>query len=399
MNNNRPRVVLDIGPAVHQGAGLARYAERLAAHLLADHTDAIDLTLFYNAYSGDTLPTSLNGCAQIALPIGQYGWRLSVLASQAMRWPYLPLLKKTNPALYHASEHLLPCLPCPTVLTVHDLIFEHYPQFHTWRNTWFLRTAMPLFVRAATAIIAVSQHTKRDLVDLYHTPPEKIHVIHEGVVARFRPASPASVERVRRRYSPDRPYLLMVGTLEPRKNHAVALAALLRLKQLGHPHRLLIAGGKGWLFEPIRQMVDEMGLHEDVNFTGYLPDEDLPAAYSGADCVLLPSLFEGFGFPVLEAMACGAPVVCSNVSSLPEVAGDAALLVSPHDDAGLAHALHLLISQPGLAAELRERGLLQASRFRWEQCARATCDLYLETIRSQSLSRRTSPQSYSEQVW
>ena len=380
-------VRFDIGPAVHQGAGLARYAERLAAHLHREQRAAVDLRLFYNAHSGDTVPASLRDVPADAIDLGQYAWRLSVLASQLARRPYTPvarlLVQQAGnaappgfPPVYHATEHLLPYLRTPTVLTVHDLIFERYPEHHTRRNTWFLKVGMRLFARAADAIIAVSRHTRRDLVELYGVAPDKVYVIYEGIDATFRPAGAAEVAAVSARYSPARPYLLMVGTLEPRKNHAVALHALARLKAAGLPHRLVIAGGRGWLFEPIRRLVDELGLVADVSFAGYVPAAELPPLYTGAACVLLPSLYEGFGFPVLEAMACAAPVVCSNVSSLPEVAGDAALLVDPRDPVALADAVALVLTQPALAAALRARGPRQAGRFRWESCAAETAELY-----------------------
>jgi glycosyltransferase involved in cell wall biosynthesis len=282
--------------------------------------------------------------------------------------------------LYHATEHLLPRLTAPAVLTVHDLIFERYPQHHTRRNRLFLHAAMPLFVRAASAIIAVSHHTRRDLVALYGADEAKIHVVYEGVDARFQPAGAAEVARVRQAYSPDRPYLLMVGTLEPRKNHAAALQALARLKAGGFSHRLLLVGGQGWLFDPIRRQIDQLDLAGDVHFAGYVPDADLPPLYTGAACVLVPSLYEGFGFPVLEALACAAPVVCSNASSLPEVAGDAALLVAPEDHEGLAAAVHLLLDQPQVAAALAEAGRRQAGHFRWDACARETAAVYESVV-------------------
>lgn len=376
-------VLFDISPAVHQGAGLARYAERLATHLLAEEVERVDLRLFYNAHSGRLPPAGLRRLPSRTLGLGPLAWRLSVLASQVSRLPYLPIeriMRAEHAALYHASEHLLPRLSAPTVLTVHDLIFERYPQHHTQRNRLFLHAAMPLFVRAASAIIAVSRHTRADLVELYGADPAKIHVVYEGVDERFQPAAAAEVQRVRATYSPDRPYLLMVGTLEPRKNHAAALRALARLKAWGWPHRLLLVGGQGWLFDPIRRQIDQLGLAGDVHFAGYAPDADLPPLYTGAACVLAPSLYEGFGFPVLEALACAAPVVCSNASSLPEVAGDAALLVPPQDDEALAAAIHLLLDQPQLAAAMAEAGRRQAARFRWDACARETAAVYENVV-------------------
>jgi len=381
-------VLLDIGPAVHQGAGLARYAERLAATLIASCGDRVAVELFYNAHSNHQPPPSLAGVSAHAVAAGQLRWRLSALGSQIGRIPQRAVTRSlraisapTIPALYHATEHLLPHIPHrhPSVLTVHDLIFERFPQHHTRRNVAFLRFALPRFVSAADAIIAVSNHTRNDLVELYKVPPAKITVIHEGIDAHFRQRPQADVARVKQLYSPDRPWLLMVGTLEPRKNHATALRALQRLRAEGFPHRLLIVGGKGWLFEPIARQVEELQIQNDVIFTGYVPTDDLAALYSGAEAVLLPSLYEGFGFPVLEAMACGAPVICSNVSSLPEVAGDAALLVPPTDADAIADGLRRLLANPSLQERLRALGKAQAARFTWERCAQETAALYLET--------------------
>ncbi len=379
------QVTLDVGAAVHQSAGLSRYTERLATYLLANHADQVDLTLFYNAHSGHQLPTTLHAAKARTFKQGQLAWRLSVLATQILRLPRYERITNPAPAsLYHAAEHLLPYLRRPTVMTVHDLIFERYPEHHTLRNRLFLKVAMPLFIKAADTIIAVSQHTKRDLIELYRAPADKLQVVYEGVDPEFRPSDPAVVQRVRQQYSPGtndtvRPYLLMVGTLEPRKNHAAAMRALARLKARGFPQRLLVVGGRGWLFEPIQKLVAQLGLNEDVTFAGYVPAADLPALYAGADCVLLPSLYEGFGFPVLEAMACGTPVVSSNVSSLPEVAGDAALLVAPLDDEGLAAAIQRVLTEPELAATLRTTGIVQAAKFRWETCAQATVEVYQAT--------------------
>jgi glycosyltransferase involved in cell wall biosynthesis len=211
---------------------------------------------------------------------------------------------------------------------------------------------------------------------------DKMTVIYEGVDADFQPATHAQSAATRAQYSPDRPYLLMLGTLEPRKNHRLALTALAQLKTLGYPHRLVIAGGKGWLFEPISAAVESMGLTNDVLFTGYVPAEDLPGLYSAADALLLPSQYEGFGLPLLEAMACGTPVVCSRASSLPELAGDAALLIEPDDAEGLTAAIRQLIDQPDLASTLRQRGLAQARKFTWEATARQTAQLYQDVAQA-----------------
>ena len=381
--DNVLRVTFDIGPAVHQRAGLSRYARQLATELLAGHRDDVDLTLFYNAHSSHSLPPSLQQVPHQTLSLGQYTWRLSVLASQLLRYSRYETHLSSG-QLYHATEHLLPYLHRPTVLTVHDLIFERYPEHHKLTNRLFLSVGMRLFVKRATAIIAVSQQTKRDLITLYHTPAEKIHVIYQGIDSSFVPATAAEIARIRDLYTPrtpdgvPRPYLFMLGTLEPRKNHITAMNAVARLKQAGFPHALVIAGGEGWLFDPIRQQVAALGLENDIHFTGYVPAEDVVPLYGGATCVLQPSLYEGFGFPVLEAMACGVPVICSNVSSLPEAAGDAALLIDPSDDEGLAAAAQRVLMEDGLAAQMQARGLAHAARFRWARCAAETVALYQE---------------------
>ena len=349
-------VLLDAGPAVHQAAGLSRYTEQLAVNLRAHERERVDLRLFFNYHSGHTLPASLDDTPFRAVPMGQYRWRINTLASHLMRTWMATVLGTKHPALYHATEHLLPRVAVPTVLTVHDLIFERFPEHHTRRNRLFLKLSMPTFVRAADALIAVSHQTRRDLIELYHTPPEKITVIHQGIDTRFRPASVDAVQRVRQEYGLAGPYLLMVGTLEPRKNHGVAMEALVRLRAAGHDVMLVIAGGKGWKFAPIRERVAALELTDRVIFTGFVPDVDLPALYAGASCLLSPSLYEGFGFPILEAMACDTPVICSDVGSLPEVAGDAALFVSATDADALAGATIRLLTEPGLATSMAAVG-------------------------------------------
>jgi len=370
-------IAVDIGPAVHQRAGLSRYTTQLVAALAEECRADVDLRLVYNRHSGHAPPAELASLPTVSTPMGQYLWRMSVLASQVTRLPYWPLRSALHDRrVYHATEHLLPRVPCRTVLTVHDLIFEHYPQHHTRRNRLFLRTAMPMFVKAADRIIAVSRHTAQDLADLYRVPAAKIHVVYNGVDPQFRPQSPATLAGIRARYSPDRPYLLMVGTLEPRKNHALALELLARLNAQGYPHRLLIGGGHGWLFEPIRRLVARLNLTNDVTFTGYIPPADLPGLYAASACLLMPSLYEGFGLPVLEAMACGAPVIASDASSLPEVAGTEMPLLPPHDVEAWVAALRRILDEPDTADARRAEGIAHAARFTWAAAARETVEVY-----------------------
>jgi glycosyltransferase involved in cell wall biosynthesis len=374
-------VTLDAGPAVHQRAGLSRYTEELALALQEFCADTVETHLFYNQHGGHALSARVNSLPTQSISLGQYAWRLSVLASQMTRLTYLPLQRRLKGiSLYHATEHLLPRLSLPTVMTVHDLIFARYPQHHKLTNRAFLKVGMPLFVRAASRIITVSQHTAHDLMSTYKVSKGKIAVIYNGVDNTFQPPSPEQIADVRRRYSPDRPYLLMVGTLEPRKNHRLALDALAQLKALGYSHRLIVGGGRGWLFEPISNAVESSGLMDDVSFVGYVAEADLPALYGAADAFLFPSEYEGFGLPLLEAMACGTPVVSSRTSSLPELAGEAALLIDPHDAGALTAAIRHIIDQPEVARSMRQRGLLQARKFTWKATACQTAQLYIEMV-------------------
>ena len=238
---------------------------------------------------------------------------------------------------------------------------------------------MPRFLGRAQAVIAVSEFTKRDAIRLYGLRDDKITVIYEGVHPRFVLSSPAQVAAIRRTYHLPEHVILYTGTIEPRKNLARLLEAYARLRsQPGLPGdlKLVIVGKKGWLYQPFFDRLGQLGLQDEVIFPGFVPGEDLPALYGAANVFAYPSLFEGFGLPVLEAMACGTPVVCSTSSSLPEVAGDAALLVDPADTAGLANALQRVLSDSSLRSSLSARGTMQAARFTWEQAARATVAVY-----------------------
>lgn len=376
--SKRVSVLLDAGPIVHQQAGLNRYASQLATHLWRNQQNKVDLQLFHNDHRGHELPLSLQDVPGATLPMGQYRWRLSVLALQMLNsYRYERVFPPTD--IYHATEHLLPRLSRRTVMTVHDLIFKRLPQTHTWKNRAFLSTGMPIFLQKANAIIAVSAQTKRDLEDIYEVEPSRVTVIPEGIDENFRqvPADDPDSRDLRKRLGL---YFLMVGTLEPRKNHAAVLRALAYLRSRGHVLNLVIAGGQGWKFSPVQSLVTELGLQSQVQFAGFVPEELLPAYYSNAVALLQPSLYEGFGFPVLEAMACGAPVVISNRSCLPELAGPNALVVDPDDIHDLGDAMLRLSQQAGLREDLRAKGLQHARQFTWAETSRQTVELYLSLL-------------------
>ncbi len=375
-------VCLDLSPTVHRRAGWGTYARELA-RALARLEDAPALTLFYSHPArAHPLPPDLSTLPTNTLSLSTRPWRLLAALSQHLnlgldRW--LPRCE-----VFHATEHLLPRLKdARTVLTVHDLIYRLFPDYHLPLNKWFLNLFMPLFVRRADAIIAVSQCTKNDLMRHYDVAPEKITVIYEGVDARFRPITDRdALAAVRARYSLPQRYILYVGTLEPRKNLPTLLEAYATLQaQSPIPDlQLVIVGRRGWLYESFFQRLRELNLEDQVILLGFIPDEDLPAVYSGADLFVFPSLYEGFGLPPLEAMACGTPVVSSDTSSLPEVVGEAGLMVDPHDVRALTEAIERALTDRHLRAELRARGLEQASRFTWEKTARQTLKVYRNVV-------------------
>lgn len=269
--------------------------------------------------------------------------------------------------------------PMRSVVTVHDLAFELFPDHFTSSDRLRLRTLTRSSVRRAAHVIADSAATRRDLIELLGVPAERVTVVHLGYDReRFRPTAPAAVAEVRRRYGLERPYVLAVGTLQSRKNHAGLVRALARLIEDGLDVDLVVPGARGWLYDRIFRTVRDLGLEARVRFLGYVPDADLPALYTGAEVAALVSFYEGFGLPVLEAMACGAPVVTSNVSSLPEVAGAAALLVDPYDDDAIADALARCITDRALRRELAARAGAQLRAFSWERTARETLAILRE---------------------
>ena len=279
--------------------------------------------------------------------------------------------------LFHSPDFLLPpTLPgVPTLLTVHDLSFVRDPDSAWPSLREFLSRAVPRSVRRATHVLADSQTTQDDLIELWGTPAEKITVVYSGVDARFQPIRDRAVlDRVRAKYRlPPGPFILSVGTLQPRKNYARLIAAY---AQLTTEAQLVIAGGKGWMFDDIFAQARRLGLKDRVHFPGFIEDEDLPALYSAASVMASVSTYEGFGLPLLEAMACGTPAIASNVSSLPEVIGDAGLQVDPRDVDAIAQALQQMLTLPDLRERSIAAGSERARSFTWDKAACQLLALY-----------------------
>ena len=293
-------------------------------------------------------------------------------------------LRRRPVDLLHVQYTAPPLAPCPVVATVHDLSFEHIPETFKLRSRVQLRITVRATVRRAAHVIAPSEFTRRDLVETYKLDPARVTAIPLAVSPRFRRAEDAAeVARVRGRYGIAAEYVLAVGSIQPRKNLARLLraySALRRARGRSNLPQLVLVGKKAWLYGETLRAVEAEGLAGSVVLTGYVPEADLPALYSGALCFAYPSFYEGFGLPPLEAMSCGAPVLTGNLTSLPEVVGDAALTVDPFDVEALADALGRLIDDDALRARLRERGLQRARDFDWRDTARMTLLTYRRVI-------------------
>ena len=293
-------------------------------------------------------------------------------------WTHVRLsweMATSAPGALFVPSHVVPLWhPRRTVVTVHDLGYLQYPQAHTRLSRLYLHISTMFSAHAARRVIAISEATKRDLVERYGINPRKIRVVYHGRDAAFTPIlDPAQIAETTSRYGVTQPYCLHVGTLQPRKNLGVLVEAWEMLRSsVEQPPQLLLAGKRGWLYSDLFSAVESRGLGNLIKFADYVERADLAPLYSGALAFTFPSLYEGFGLPILEAMSCGAPVLASTASSVPEVAGDAGLLLDPHNPTEWADAVERVMHDGELRQSLSRRGLERASQFTWERCARET---------------------------
>ncbi len=306
--------------------------------------------------------------------------------TRAVRIPVsLPLAAlRTGIDLLHVQYTAPPVSVVPVVTTIHDISFEHLPQFYTPRQRWFFKLAIGYTARHAARILTDSEYSRRDIIQTYDLPEDRVVVTPLGVSSNFRPIREGErIEAVKRKYGITRDYLLSVGSLQPRKNLVRLISAYveLRSREDDFAPQLVIVGKRAWLYQDIFRAARASGYLSDILFTDFVPDDDLAVLYSGATVFIYPSVFEGFGLPVLEAMACGTPVITSNSSSLPEVAGDAAILVDPYDELALAKAILRLTSDARLRERLSLQGLRQVQNFSWQKTAALTHHVYEEVVR------------------
>ncbi len=367
------RIGFDATPLLGQRTGVGRYTEQLLSALLSLHPEW-EVLLFSNLPL-EPLEAALARGKRVPrfLPQSRWLWMQTVLPRA---------VRESRPRLLHFPNAQAPLwLPAPYVLTVHDASLFRHRAYHPPNRVLALRPLLPHLARRARAVITDSEFSRSELVRLLGLPPEKVHVTYPAAPPDYRPVTdPAQLETVRRKYRLPESYLLYVGTLEPRKNLTRLAQALGQLRHRGTPSPLILAGPAGWKMAGFAAEVERLGLNDYVRWLGYVPEEDLSGLYSLATLFVFPSLYEGFGLPPLEAMACGAPVLASDVPALREVCGEAAILVNPASVDCIADGIKSLLEDVNRREELRQRGLRRAAEFSWERTARQTAVVYEEVV-------------------
>jgi glycosyltransferase involved in cell wall biosynthesis len=364
---------IDATALPRQPVGAGNYIIQLV-RAFARRTSQAEFTIFTQRHSLPLLGVSERpGFRLVTLPDQSPALRL---LWEQTAFPILAARHKLD--LLHSLHYTLPlAYPGRCVVTFHDLTFFLFPELHTLPKRYFFRLFIHLSRRRAAAIIADSESTRQDAIRLAQVPPGKIHTVLLGVTPDFHPESdPAVLQSVRLKYQLPERFLLFVGLLEPRKNLPALLQAFASLPSQQPEVRLVIVGRQGWMYEQTLRLVQELGLAEKVHFTGYVDQSDLPQVYNLAQMAIYPSTYEGFGLPVLEAMACGTPVITTDVSSMPEIAGVAGVLVPPGDIPALAQAIERLLSNPEERRRRAALGFERAAQFSWERTAEQTIAVY-----------------------
>jgi glycosyltransferase involved in cell wall biosynthesis len=369
---NGLRIGLDLTPLPDQPVGAGVYMLQLVRHLALEPGGNTPVVIYQRGKRHLIEAEPLPNVEWVETADRRPGARLV--------WEQLALpglARRLRLDLLHSLHYTRPYrLPCASVVTFHDMTFFLFPHLHTRVKRLVFPQMMRMSARRSQALIADSESTRRDALRILHIPPEKITTVPLGIGAQFRPITDApALEACRRRYNLPPEFILYVGTVEPRKNLPMLLRAYAGAAQAAHLP-LVVVGRDGWMFEQVYQQVDELDLKERVRFTGYMPGEDLPMVYNLAQVFVYPSLYEGFGFPPLEAMACGTPVITTAISSMQDQVGDAGWLTPPGDETALCAALDRLAQDVELRHKLTEKGLQRAAQFTWSETARRTLEVY-----------------------
>ena len=363
------------GEAGYRRAGIHHYMAQVLRHLPA--LPHLHYTIFTRC-QGD-IPT-VHGRAFVSSrwPTER---RLVRIVWEQTGWPLAAWRARLD--LLHGMAFATPVLaPCPTVVTVYDLSFVHYPDRFPAAQRLYLLAQTRRSCRHSRRVVAISAAGRQDIHDVLGIPLAQIDVVSPGVDAAFRPLPAAEIAAFRRaKQLPDR-FVLHVGTLQPRKNLPTLIRAFAQMRAAVHLKdvQLVLVGGKGWFYDEIFTQVEALGLREQVRFTGYVPDDELPLWYNAGTLLAFPSVYEGFGMPILQAMACGTPVVAAATSAIPEVTGPAALHFDPHDVAALSGNMARLLDDPSLVAIMRAQGLAQAQQFTWEQAGQQMVAVYQKAL-------------------
>lgn len=310
----------------------------------------------------------------VALPVG----RRFPIHSFWMQFVLPRIVTQLQPQLCHFTNYVAPLsLSCPFVITVHDMSLFLYSRLQPRRSLWLVRSIIPAVAKRASAIITVSRSAQRDILKVLGLPPQKVHVVYSAAAESYRVIKDtAQLQEVRRRYGLEVPFILSVSTIEPRKNLSRLVEAFAELRRQGRAEQLVLAGQVGWQYRPLLRQIEQIGLKNSVRLLGYVPPEYLPALYNLARAFAFPSLYEGFGLPALEAMACGVPVLTSNSSAMAEIGEDAAILVNPLCKEEIREGLLRLLTDDSLCEDLGRKGLTRAAQFSWDRAARETAAVY-----------------------
>ncbi len=359
------------GRKSYRSAGIHNYISGLLPHLVP-----ADERLRHTIFLSEGRP-ELNGDTKLYYAGDDKSRPLNRVIWEQLQQPWIVRSEKVD--LLHSMAFVAPVVSrVPSVVTVYDLSFLKMPGRFKAANRIYLSSLTARSCRQAERVIAISESTKRDVVEAFDVSPDKVDVVYPGRNEQMTRPSDAEIEAFRaKRGLPDR-YIFYLGTIEPRKNLSLLINAYAKLRPKGI--KLVCAGGKGWLYEDIFQTVEEMHLQRDVLFPGYVPQEEKALWYAASEAFVYPSIYEGFGIPVLEAMCCGVPAITTNASSLPEVAGDAAILFPPNDADALTNALDTVLNQPAVRQDMIAKGYAQANSFSWAVAGKLTAQTYAKAL-------------------
>lgn len=360
------------GEAGYRRAGIHRYIAQVVRHLPWEEDGPTYVV--YTRQTSDVAAQPGKTAVSTRLPTER---RLLRILWEQLIWPWQARRHRLD--LLHGMAFVTPILSrIPTVVTIFDLSFMHYPHSFPAAQRWYLTAMTRRTCRRARRIITISESGRQDVHRFFAIPLSRIDVVRPGLDSAYRPPTTKQMDVFRRQKGLQQRTVLHVGTLQPRKNIPLLLDAFTRLAD--PDLQLVLVGGKGWLFDEIFQQVEALGITQNVHFTGYVPDEELPLWYAAADLFVFPSLYEGFGMPVVEAMACGTPVVAADTSSIPEAVGDAGLLCDPHSAGDLAQRMASVLYDAAQSDKMRRLGLQHAQQFSWETAGRETAVVYQKAL-------------------